>query len=133
VTTTQDDAYRATELRRYAGRAMADHTIGFDECVAHLDALVGQKVSVVVMGMDPQGAGVAAEIIGVLRRVGDDPAVPVPDKPMPEIFGFVDQPNAVYIDRDAFVEGWVWDSYLRITTTFGKIEFAGPINRPDWF
>ena len=50
-----------------------------------------------------------------------------------EVIGFVDRADAVYLDPDAFVEGWVWDSYLRITTTFGTIVIAGPIERPDWF
>jgi hypothetical protein len=127
------DAVRAAEPPEPAEQATTEHTIGFDECVAHLLSLVGENVSVTVLGTDPEGEGVVAEIIGVLRRRGADRDASACDKPLPEAFGFVDRADAVYLDPDAFVEGWVWDSYLRITTTFGTIVIAGPIERPDWF
>jgi hypothetical protein len=52
---------------------------------------------------------------------------------VPGVFGFEGQVNAFYLDPDAFIEAEASSGYLRVTTTFGAIELAGPIRRPDWF
>ena len=128
-----DDGVDHAVERRSDAWAVTDHTVGFDESVAHVRSLIGAPVSVTLQGTDPQGWGVVAELTGVLRAVGEDPDDPTPPAEGPQIFGFVDQMNAFYLDPNAFVEGWIWDSYLRVTLTFGMLEIAGPIQRPSWF
>jgi hypothetical protein len=51
----------------------------------------------------------------------------------PWAFGFDGQENAFYIDPDAFVDAWASGGFVHIETTFGSIELAGPLRRPDWF
>jgi len=108
--------------------------LDFDSAVAHIRGLIGTEVSVDVAGNDPEGAGTVAELTGVLRAVGPDPDDRgASGSEAPEVFSFEGQDNAFYLDRDAFVAAWSADRFLRVTTTFGSIEIAGPIRRPPWF
>jgi hypothetical protein len=100
--------------------------------LTRIAAMLGKEASVVISGNDPGGEGVVAELTGVLRSVGPDPDDSAWNESGPRVFGFEGQRNAFYIDPDAFVsasDGLL----LRIVTTFGTIELAGPIERPGWF
>ncbi len=112
---------------------MSDPTLDFDAAVAHIASLVGTDTGVVVMGRDPEGNGVVAELTGTLRALGSDDDAPDDGSPVPASFGFDGQRNAFYVDPDAFVEAWAADRFLRIELTFGSIEISGPIRRPAWF
>jgi hypothetical protein len=110
------------------------HTVlDFDGTLAHVQSLLGTEASVEVLGRDTGGHGTIAELTGVLRTVGPDPADPEWNERGPRVFGFEGQVNAFYLDPDAFIEAEAWDDYLRVTTTFGALVLAGPLRRPDWF
>ena len=110
-----------------------DDKLEFDAVVTRIGAVLGNDASVVVSGRDAGGTGVVAELTGVLRRIGPDPDDPAWGESGPWAFGFEDQKNAFYVDPDAFIGAWGSDALLHIETTFGSIELAGPLTRPDWF
>ncbi len=109
---------------------MSGPTLDFAAAVAHISSLVGTDTGVVVMGRDPKGDGVVAELTGTLRALGSDDDTPVDGPLIPVWFGFEGQRNAFYVDPDAFVEAWAAGRFLRIELTFGSIELSGPIGRP---
>ena len=106
--------------------------LDFAAVIAHLAGLVGSEASVVVMGRDPSGDGVVAELTGVLRAVGPDPDDPHPDEG-PRVFGFEGQASAFYLDPDAFVDASASEGFVQVELTFGTLEVAGPLRRPNWF
>ncbi len=112
---------------------MSGPTLHFAEAVAHIASLVGTEAGVVVMGRDPKGDGVVAELTGTLRALGCDADTPGGGPPTSMWFGFDGQQNAFYVDPDAFVGAWAAGRFLRIELTFGSIEISGPIRRPSWF
>ncbi len=112
---------------------MRGPTLDFAAAVAHIASLAGTETGVVVMGRDPEGDGVVAELTGTLRALGADPDTPAGGAPTPAWFGFDGQQNAFYVDPDAFVEAWAAGRFLRIELTFGSMEISGPIVRPAWF
>jgi hypothetical protein len=112
---------------------MPNTVLDFDGTVAHIQSRLGTEASVEVLGHDPEGHGTGVELTGVLRAIGSDPSDPEWNERGPRVFGFEGQVNAFYLDPDAFIGAEASSGHLRVTTTFGAIELAGPIRRPDWF
>jgi hypothetical protein len=110
-----------------------DEHLDLKSVLTLLTAMLGREASVVVLGADAGGQGVVTELTGVLRAVGPDPDDSDWGASGPWVFGFEGQHNAFYLDPDAFVSASGSREFLRIDTTFGAIELAGPLKRPDWF
>ncbi len=107
--------------------------LDFEAAVTRISAMIGENASAVVSGNDRRRGGVVVELTGVLRQVGPDPDDPQWGQSGPRVFGFAGRQDAFYLDPDAFVSAWGSKGFVHIETSFGSIEIAGPISRPDWF
>lgn len=112
---------------------MGQHTLDFAGAVANIASRFGSEASVVVSGHGPDGDGLVAELTGTLRAIGPDPEDPGWGTRGPAVFGFEGQANAFYLDPEAFVSAWASGGLLHVQLTFGSLEVARPIHRPDWF
>jgi hypothetical protein len=110
-----------------------DEKVDFDRLVAHIDEMVGDEASVVISGRDAGGLGAVAELTGILRSVGPDPDDPAWGTRGPRVYGFESQKTAFYIDPDAYVDASISGGFVHVDMTFGSVEIAGPIDRPNWF